>query len=202
MRASRRRRGPALGALLIALLIGGLSTACSRSPDPQPTAEVRLADYGLSLRFPEHWQLRENEASLRLLARPLQDGRPVPGVWFIVARDRARDAPAGLVAAPPELSTYVERREALARKDVLDYQVIGSGGLRLDGIEAAWRHRRYASYTSRFEAYSAMAVRGRYGYELTGAAPSAGYAAWEPSFTAIVRSLRWLPEPPESAPVP
>ena len=175
---------------LAALLLAG----CAR---PQPVAladaEHRLDDYGLSLRLPPDWQLHEREGGLRWEARPLANGQPVPGVYFIVDRDAAREPADGLKAPQPTLDSYVARSEQLASHDAYRYRLADQGRLLLDGLPAVWHERAYASYTMQRRSYAAMTVRGQYGYVLVGSAFEANYRRWAPTFEAIAASLRWLP---------
>lgn len=183
-------------------LLAGLAlltlAGCTR-PVPLDEAEHRLDDYGLSLRLPPGWQLREREGGLRWEARPLADGRPVTGVYFIVDRDAAR-APGNGEAPAPTLDSYVARSEQLASRDAYRYRLADQGRLQLDGVPAVWHERAYASYTIERRSYAVMSVRGAYGYLLVGSALAADYSRWAPSFRAIAASLRWLPaSEPDSA---
>lgn len=167
---------------------------CTRPPPVAlAPAEHRLDDYGLSLHLPPDWQLREREGGLRWEARPLADGQPVPGVYFIVDRDAARQPAAGLASAVPTLASYVARSEQLASRDSYRYRLADRGTLQLDGLPAVWHERAYASYTIQRRSYAVMTVRGDYGYLLVGSALEADYARWAPAFEAIAASLRWQP---------
>lgn len=178
-------------------LLAGLAlltlAGCTR-PQPVTLAETehRLDDYGLSLRLPPDWQLREREGGLRWEARPLADGQPVPGVYFIVDRDAAR-APSNGAAVTPTLESYVARSEQLASRDAYRYRLADEGRLQLDGVPAVWHERAYASYTIERRSYAVITVRGEHGYLLVGSALAADYRRWAPAFEAIAASLRWLP---------
>lgn len=177
-------------AAALALLLG----ACTQAAPVMLAAEPHaLDDYGLALRLPSGWQVREREGGLRWQARPLDHGQPVAGVYFLVDRDSARVASEGLPEIAPTLDSYVTRSEALARKDSRRYGIADEGRLLLDGLPAVWHLRAYASYTMARRSYAVMTVRGRNGYLLAGAAPEADYARWDGTFRAIAASLRWLP---------
>lgn len=204
MSAPRRHRGrqAAAVALLALLAACGPSDLGSRAKAPPPllAAEYPLDDYGLSLRLPAGWQVSARPGALRWQAVPIENGQPVPGVYFLIARDTAQSVP-GLPPTPPAgLGSFVDHSEALARKDSRRYRIAATGTVALDGRKAIWHERAYATYTTARRSYSVMTVRGDHGYLLSGSAPEGQYRRWEPAFRAIAGSLRWR-EPVDAAAV-